>query len=191
MLQFFFALLYIAAIFSLFWGLWTIVPVFYGSTWIPTARDRIRKALEMVELKPNELLYDLGAGDGRVLFIAKEEFEARAVGIERAFLQTMFMKARIFFSGTQAQIHARRESFYQSDLSNADVVFVYLRANQVIPLQEKLEKELKAGARVVALSADFIEWKPKVFDDMQLIFVYEMPPQKGGLGLYFAEQEDF
>ncbi len=191
MTLFLFSLLYIAAILSFFYGLWTIVPVFYGSTWIATKKDRIRKALEMVELAPNELLYDLGAGDGRVLFIAKEEFGANAVGIEQAFLQTIFMKARIFFSSTQAQIHARRENFYQSDLSDADVVFVYLRTNQAIPLQEKLEKELKTGARVVSLSADFSEWKPKLFDDFRLIFVYDMPPQKGGLGLYFAEREEF
>ncbi len=199
MIQFLFILLYIAAILSLFYGLWTIVPVFYGSTWIPTEKDRIRRALEMVNLQPDELLYDLGAGDGRVLFIAAEEFGARAVGIEASFLQAMFTKARIFFCGKQAQtctepsrsIRVRFENFYQSDFSDADVVFVYLRSNQAISIQKTIGKKLKAGARVITVSADFPDWKPKDFDDDHLLFLYEMPPQKGGLAAYFAEQEDF
>jgi SAM-dependent methyltransferase len=191
MAQFLFIFLYIAAIFSLFWGLWTIVPIFYGSTWIPTAKDRIRKALEMVGLEPDELLYDLGAGEGRVLFMAEEEFGARAIGIEASFLQAMFTKAKIFLKGKQTQIHVRFENFYQSDFSDADVVFVYLRSNQAIFLQKIIGKKLKVGARVVALSADFPDWKPIAFNDSYLIFIYEMPPQKGGLTAYIAELEKF
>ncbi|MBT3322649.1 MAG: hypothetical protein HN392_10235 [Anaerolineae bacterium] len=191
MAKFLFILLYIAAILSLFCGLWTIIPVFYGSTWIATKKDRIRAALKMIDLQSNELLYDLGAGDGRVLFIAEEEFGARAVGIEGSFLQAMLIRARIFFGGKQAQIQVRCENFYQSNLSDADVVFIYLRSNQSISVQKKLEKGLKAGTRVIALSADFPDWKPNKFDDKHLLFSYLMPPEKGGLAAYFAEQEGF
>jgi len=87
MTQFLFILLYIVAILSLLYGLWIIVPFFYGLPWVPTTRDRIRRALEMVDLKPDELLYDLGAGDGRIILMAAEEFGARAIGIEASPLQ--------------------------------------------------------------------------------------------------------
>ena len=197
MTQFLFIILYIIAILSLIYGLWMIIPFFYGLPWIPTKKDRIRRALEMIDLQPDELLYDLGAGDGRVLFMAEEEFGARAVGIEASFLQYLFIKARIFFSGKQAKtrtepcrsVKARRENFYQSDFSDADVVFAFLTSKEVILLQEKMEKELKAGARVIAVSADFPDWKPDKFDESYLLFSYEMPPQKGGLVAYLAEQE--
>ena len=188
---FLFALIYLIAILSLFYGLWMVIPFFYGLPWVPTARDRARRALEMAKLAPDELLYDLGAGDGRILFIAEAEFGARAIGIEASFLQYLFIKARIFFKGKQAKIHARRENFYHAELRDADVVFAFLTSGEVIRIQEKLEKELKPGSRVVAVSADFPAWKPIAFDEGYLLFLYEMPPQKGGLAAYFAEKENF
>ncbi len=190
-LQFFFIILYIAAILSLLYGLWVILPLLYSFLGISIEQDRIRRALEMVDLKPNELLYDLGIGDGQVLFIAEEEFRARAIALRANFLQTMFVKARIFLSGKQAQVYARSENFYQSDISDADVVFVYMRSYQAISIQKSIEKKLKAGTRIVSVSANFPDWKPSDFDDDYLIFLYEMPPQEGGLAAYFAEQKDF
>ena len=60
--------------------LWILVPAFYGLPSVPTKPDRIRKALKLVNLQPDEMLYDLGAGDGRVLLIAAREFGAKAIG---------------------------------------------------------------------------------------------------------------
>ena len=188
MAKFLLLLLYIVAIFSLLYGLWRIIPFFYGVPWVPTAKDRIRRALEMVDLKDGELLYDLGAGDGRVLFMAAEVFGARAIGIEASPLQYSYTWLRIFFSGGQAQIQVRRENFHQSDLSDADAVFAYLRPDQTIPMQNVLATQLKPGARVVAVAFDFPDWKPSDFDEGYLLFTYEMPPQKGGIAAYLAKQ---
>ena len=188
MAEFLFFLLYIAAISSLLYGLWMSIPFFYGVPWVPTARDRIRWALEMVDLQEGELLYDLGAGDGRVLFMAAEVFGARAIGIEASPLQYAFTWLRIFFNGGKPNISVRRENFHQSDLSDADVVFAYLRPDQTIPMQDVLSAQLKVGARVVAVAFDFPKWKPSDFDEGYLLFTYEMPPQKGGIAAYLAEQ---
>ena len=62
--------------------LWILVPAFYGLPPVPTKPERIRKALKLANLQPSEVLYDLGAGDGRVLLIAARKFGAKAVGIE-------------------------------------------------------------------------------------------------------------
>src|SRR4030067_279165 len=62
--------------------LWILVPALYGLPPVPTKPERIRKALQLANLQPDEVLYDLGAGDGRVLLIAAREFGAKAVGIE-------------------------------------------------------------------------------------------------------------
>src|SRR5688572_3351543 len=59
----FFLLLFVLAL------LWILVPAFYGLPSVPTKPDRVRKALKLVSLQPDEVLYDLGAGDGRVLLI--------------------------------------------------------------------------------------------------------------------------
>ena len=63
-------------------GLWLMIPYFYGLPWVPTHYKRIRKALDLAQLRPGEVLYDLGAGDGRVLIVAAREYKARAIGIE-------------------------------------------------------------------------------------------------------------
>ena len=191
MAKFLFILLYIAAIISLGYGLWLIVPLLYRLAWVPTAKDRVRRALEMIDLKPDELLYDLGAGDGRVLFMAAEEFGARAVGIEASFLQYAFTWLRIFFSGGKPNISVRRENFHRSDLSEADVIFAYLTPKLTIRMQDELAMRLRPGARVVAVAFDFPDWKPSDFDEGYLLFTYEMPPQKGGVVAYLADQMDF
>ena len=185
-----FLLIYTAAILVLVYGAWLIVPFFYQLPWVPTQKDRARKALQMAKLKPGETLYDLGAGDGRILLLAAEEFVAKAIGVEASPLQYLFTAARCFFSGSRSNIRVRRENFYTSDLSDADVVFAYLTSDQVIRLQDNLAAQLKPGARVVSVAFDFPDWKPKDFDEGYLLFVYEMPPQKGGLAAYFAEEDE-
>ena len=70
-------------------------------------------------------------------------------------------------------------NFYKADVHDADVVFVYLTSKQTSRLSEKLAQELRPGARVVSVSADFPNWQPKEIDREMLIFLYEMPPLSG------------
>jgi len=65
---------------------------------------------------------------------------------------------------------------------------VYATSKEVDKLAPHLERQLKRGARVVSISADFPEWEPQEFDNQKLIFVYEMPPTKGNLGTYLAQR---
>src|SRR5687768_13965115 len=112
--------------------LWILVPAFYGLPSVPTRLDRIRKALKLVNLQPDEVLYDLGAGDGRVLLIAARHFGAKAVGIEVGPFQCALIWLRAVVSGFGNQIQVRWENFYKADLRDADVVFVYATAKEVV-----------------------------------------------------------
>ncbi len=187
-LKILFLLIYFAAFIAFFYGLWTIVPFFYKLPWVPTAKARARRALEMAKLQQGEVLYDLGAGDGRILLMGAEEFGAQAVGIEASPLQYIFTWLRCYFSGSRPNIRVRRENFYQADLSDADVIFAYLTPAHASRLQGRLAGQLKPGARVVAIAFDFPDWKPSDYDDRHLLFMYEMPPQAGGFAAYLAEQ---
>src|SRR5215212_11958500 len=104
--------------------LWILVPAFYGLPPVPTNPERIQKALKLVNLQPNETLYDLGAGDGRVLLIAARDFAAKAVGIEIGPIQCALIWLRVVASGFGNQIRVRWANFYKADLGEADVVFV-------------------------------------------------------------------
>jgi len=160
--------------FLLISGLWLLIPALYGVPWVPTREKRIRKALELVELQPGETLYDLGAGDGRVLILAAKEFGAQAIGVEIGPVQCALGWLRSWLSGSRQKVRIRCGNFYRTDVSEADVVFVYLTSTQTSRLQEKLVRELKPGARVVSIAADFSDWKPSIVDREMLIFVYEM-----------------
>lgn len=168
--------------------LWILIPALYGLPPVPTKPGRIQKALKLVKLQPNETLYDLGAGDGRVLLIAARDFGAKAVGIEIGPIQCALIWLRAIASGFGNKIDVRWGNFYKADLSDADVVFVYATSGEVMKLAPHLEKQMKQGARVVSISADFHEWEPQEFDERDLIFVYEMPPTRGNLGTYLAKR---
>jgi SAM-dependent methyltransferase len=168
--------------------LWILIPALYGLPPVPTKPERIRKALKLGKLQPNEVLYDLGAGDGRVLLIAARDFGAKAVGLEIGPIQCALIWLRATASGMGEKIQVRWENFYKADLKEADVVFVYATSKEIAKLAPHLEKQMKLGARLVSISADFSEWEPQEFDERDLIFVYEMPPRKGNLGTYLARR---
>ena len=163
-------------VFLLISGLWLFVPALYGLPWIPTREKRIRRALDLAKLQPDETLYDLGAGDGRVLVMAAKEFGARAVGIEIGPMQCLVGWLRILFNGFRTRVQMRCGDFYKADISDADVVFVYATSSQTSKLLPLLERELRPGARVVSIAADFRGWQPSKVDREMLIFVYQMPP---------------
>jgi hypothetical protein len=168
--------LVLAVLFLLIGMLWLLVPAIYGLPWVPTREKRIRRALELAELRPEETLYDLGAGDGRVLVMAALEFRARAVGIEVGPVQCALGWLRILFSRARGRARVRWGNFYKADISGADVVFVYLTSSQTSRLRPLLERDLRPGARVVSIAADFPNWEPLRVDRQSLIFVYRMPP---------------
>lgn len=177
----FFLLLFILAL------LWILVPALYGLPSIPTKLDRIRQALKLANLRPDEALYDLGAGDGRVLLIAASEFGAKAVGIEVGPIQCAVIWLRAIASGFGDKIQVQWGNYLNEDLRDADVVFLYATSQEVLKVASHLEKQLKPGTRVISISADFHEWEPSDFDEHDLIFVYEMPPKQGSLATYLLK----
>jgi len=151
---------------------WVLVPALYGLPPISTRAERIRRALELAELKPTETLYDLGCGHGRVLVMACREFGGRAVGIEVGPVQRAVSRVNAILHGVNSQVRIEPGNFYKADLSAADVIFAYLTSSHAGPLQQKLERELKRGARVVTISFDLPGWEPALFDRKNLIFLY-------------------
>ena len=180
------ALIFLSMIFIIS-ALWILVPAFYGPPSVPTRLTRVRKALQLVDLKPNEILYDLGAGDGRVLLLAAQEFNAKAVGIEIGPIQCALIWLRATANGLGDKVQVKWGNYLNADLSQADVVFVYATSREVAKLASHLEKQMKPGARLVSISADFSEWQPSAFDERELIFIYVMPPKPGNLTTYLLE----
>jgi len=118
----------------------------------------------MADLKPGEVLYDLGAGDGRTLIIAAQEFGALGVGIElRDDLVKQAVK-KIRKLGLEDRIKMIHGDLFKVDISPADVVYLYLTTSANEKVKPKLEAELKRGARVVSHDYEIIGWKAEIVE---------------------------
>lgn len=181
------SLLFVVVILS---ALWMAVPAFYGPPSVPTRVNRIRKALQLANLQPGETLYDLGAGDGRVLLMAAGEFNARAVGVEVGPVQCMLIHLRALASGYRERIQVKWGNYFRADLKDADVVFLYATSKETVKLAAHLQEEMKPGSRLLSISADFPEWEPSDIDDLELIFLYNMPPVAGSPTTYLMKRSN-
>lgn len=167
--------------------LWLAVPVASGLPWVPAHRQRIRAALRLAGVKPGETVYDLGAGDGRVLVLAAREFGAQAVGVEISPVHCLLALLRVGLAGVSRQVKIRWGNFYQADLSSADVIFAYVTTSQAGKLRESLEARLKPGTRVVTVSSDLDGWQPTAIDRKDLVFLYHIPPIAGSIATFLVE----
>ncbi len=167
-----------------------IVPAFYGPPSVPTRMNRIRKALRLANLQPGETVYDLGAGDGRVLLVAASEFNANAVGVEVGPVQCLLIKLRAIGSGHGEMIRVKWGDYFKVNLKDADVVFIYATSKETTKLAAHLKNQMKPGSRLVSISADFPEWEPTTVDDLELIFLYNMPPVTGSPTTYLMRKSN-
>jgi len=152
---------------SIYTNLTTVVP------WAKVPRANVCRIFKELGLPAGALIYDLGAGDGRVLFLA-EKFGYRAVGFELSLYPYVKACLRKFFSQSQAII--KRQDFFKENLSQADAVFIFLTGKVLLKLKRKLERELKKGALVIsygfALPGRQIE--KIIFTKPSLIYVYKV-----------------
>jgi predicted RNA methylase len=116
--------------------------------------------LILAELKPGEVLYDLGSGDGRAVIMAAKEFGAKSVGIELRDDLTKRALTSIQELDLSEKISIFQEDIFDVDLSSADVVFLYLTTSANERIKPKLETELKSGTRIVSHDYEILGWKP-------------------------------
>lgn len=104
----------------------------------------------LAKVNKKDIVYDLGCGDGTALSIAAGEFGARGVGIEIDPLRYLFSKLRFKFNKLNKKIKIIKKNFYDVDISEATVVFVYLVPRVLEKLKPKFLKELRSGAIIVS-----------------------------------------
>jgi predicted RNA methylase len=116
--------------------------------------------LILAQLKPREVFFDLGAGDGRAVIMAAKDFGARAVGVE--LREDLVKKAlsTVYESGLQDRVTIVNGDMFKVDLTSADVIFLYLTTSANEKVKPKLETELKLGVRVVSHDYEIVGWKP-------------------------------
>ena len=125
--------------------------------YVPTPKSIVRQMLLLAQLCRDEVLFDLGAGDGRILIEAARSFGARCVGVEIDPERITRLKERLKSTGVKANVI--EGDLMQLDLSAADVVTMYLSDSVNAKLAPKLARELKTGARIVSLDYVLPGWR--------------------------------
>lgn len=125
---------------------------------VPTLELLIHAKLELAELKPSETIYDLGCGDGRVLIYAAQNYSVRGVGIEIRADLVASARAAVGRQHLEELIDIRQEDYRTANVTEADVVLLYLNRGSLGQLSTKLEAELRPGARIVTHQFDLPGW---------------------------------
>jgi predicted RNA methylase len=135
--------------------------------------------LEMARIKPGEMVYDLGSGDGRIVIAAAGKYKAKAVGVEISPKLVASATSEIERAGLATQARVVQGDVLQTDLTGADVVTMYLETELNAKLRPRLEKFLKPGARVVSHDYPVPGWKATRVETvegrvMHTIYLYEI-----------------
>ena len=151
--------------------LWTDLK---GAPYVATPRQTVRRMLELAEVGSQDVVFDLGSGDGRVLWIAAQEFGARAVGIEIDPFRYAWTRLLIRFKRLHQKVSVIRKDFFQVDLSSATVISAYLLRDTNRKMMEQLASELPAGSRVVSRKYQFPGWNLVREDPFEELYVYRI-----------------
>ena len=126
---------------------------------VPTPKRIVRAMLQLASLRRGETLFDLGAGDGRIMIEAARKFGAHAVGVEISPEHITRIKERLAATGTKADLI--ESDIFEVNLASADVITIYLSESANARLVQKLNDELKPGTRIVSLDYQLPGWVPK------------------------------
>ena len=152
--------------------------------YIPTPQAVVEKMLEAGHIKPGDVVYDLGSGDGRIVITAAREYGAKAVGIEIQKDLVEKTRLRIKELGLEDKVTIILDSALHADLSSANVVTMFFMTSSNDRLRPVLEKSLKPGTRVVSNQFPVIGWRPIAIAHIKpgsmeyTIYVYEIGKTK-------------
>jgi SAM-dependent methyltransferase len=149
---------------------------------VPTTAGIADAMLEGAHVGPDDVVYDLGSGEGDILIEAAKKFGARGVGIEIDPQLVKKARERAASAGVQDRVEFRVGDLFDADISGATVVTLYLSPATNLRLAPKLARELQPGTRVVSHRFEIGGWVPekKVSASQHPVFFYTIPPHLAG-----------
>jgi SAM-dependent methyltransferase len=144
---------------------------------VPTRQEVVEAMLQLAGTRKDDVVYDLGCGDGRIVITAAQKFGARGVGIDIDRQRV----SEANYNARRAKVHERTKfilgDIFEADVSEATVVTLYLLPEVNLRLRPKLRAELKPGARIVAHDFGMGDWTPErtVKVGNSTIFLWTIP----------------
>ncbi len=147
--------------------------------YVPTPPEVVDEMLKTAGVTRDDVVYDLGCGDGRIVIAAARDYGARGVGIDIDPKRIQEAEANAAEEGVASLIQFREEDLFEADISEATVVTLYLLPSLNVKLMPKLMKELKPGTRVVSHAFSMGEWEPEETADVEgrRVYFWTIPEQ--------------
>jgi ribosomal protein L11 methylase PrmA len=155
-----------------------IISIFMGVPYVPSRMNVVHKMIRVAKLKKNEVVYDLGCGDGRLLLEAAKTKTIQAKGYEAAPIPFLLAKLKNFIHRAKIKIYPH--NFFKADLKDANVIFCYLGPETMNNLYKKLKKECRKGTRIISNTFSIHEarptrvWTKNPKQKLPTIYLYEI-----------------
>lgn len=141
----------------------------------------VQGMLKLADVNAQDIVYDLGSGDGRIPISAALDHGARAVGIEIDPKLIARARANAIAADVDDRVSFRNEDMFEADISDATVVTLFLYPEVNLKLRPKLLADLKPGTRVVSHEHDMGNWKPERTIEVRghKVHLWRIPAQRG------------
>ncbi|HIK14568.1 MAG TPA: class I SAM-dependent methyltransferase [Leptolyngbyaceae cyanobacterium M33_DOE_097] len=145
--------------------------------YVPTPPQVVDEMIRIADVKPTDVVYDLGSGDGRIVIAAAKQRGARGIGIDINPARVREATYNAKKAGVSDLVQFRQQDLFETDFSEATVVMLYLLPRLNMRLRPKLLRDLKPGTRIVSHSFDMGNWKPDqvVEVDGRMVYYWVVP----------------
>ena len=144
--------------------------LFWGGIDVSTTKEKVKKMVEFLDIKPGQKAVDLGSGEGR-LFIALAKAGAKAYGFEINPFLVSHAKKNIKEAGLEESAFVSCKNFWHQNLKDFDMVAVFPMAHMMEKLEKKFDRELKPQAKVVINYFKLPTWKPDRAEDDVYLYI--------------------
>jgi len=150
-----------------------ILPGIYAALttgpFVPSSRKRHKAMLDLADFNPNDIVYDLGCGDGRLIFRSAPHVK-KAIGYELSIPLVLFGKLKSLLASPKAQI--RFGDIWKQDYKDADVIFCYLLPGAMKKFYKEIWPTLKPGTRVISNAFQIHDLKPNA--QKEKVYLYKV-----------------
>jgi precorrin-6B methylase 2 len=133
--------------------------------YVPTPQDVVDRMLALAQVTKDDVVYDLGCGDGRIVITAAKQFGARGVGVDIDPQRIKESEANAKAAGVENLVSFKLQDAMAVDVSPATVVTLYLLSASNLKLRPILTRQLRPGARIVSHAFTMGDWPPAQTDE--------------------------
>jgi 2-polyprenyl-3-methyl-5-hydroxy-6-metoxy-1,4-benzoquinol methylase len=134
--------------------------------YVPTSPETVAAMLKLAGVQKNDLVIDLGCGDGRIVITAAKEYGAHGIGVDIDPERIKEANENAQKEGVANLVEFRQGDLFDADIKKATVVTLYLLPSVNMKLRPKLWRDLKPGTRVVSHTFDMEDWKPEKVEEV-------------------------